>query len=63
MDSNCHKWNIIPVPLNLKPKELPPTDNHYTDLVGKVNTYGQETLLLGDRLLTEPGARPQVSMV
>jgi hypothetical protein len=44
MDSNCHKWYIIPVPLDLKPKELPPTDNHYTDLVGKVKHLGKKIL-------------------
>jgi hypothetical protein len=43
MDSNCHKWNIIPVTLNLKPKELPPTDNHYNDLVGKVKHHGKKS--------------------
>jgi hypothetical protein len=42
MDSNCYKWYIIPVTINLKPKELPPTDNHHTDLVGKVKHHGKK---------------------
>jgi hypothetical protein len=44
MDSNCYKWYIIPVPLNLKPKELPSTDNHHIDLVGKVKHHGKKIL-------------------
>ena len=36
--------NIIQVSLNIKHTELPPTDNHYTGLVGKVKHHGKKLL-------------------
>jgi hypothetical protein len=41
---------MIHVSFNLKRQELPTTDNHYTDLVGKVKHYGKKLL---DQACTE----------